>query len=39
MATEHFTPTATPGSRRGQQDRTFENLRERLLAGLPVAER
>jgi pimeloyl-ACP methyl ester carboxylesterase len=39
MATEHFTPRSPVAPPRGHQGRTFENARERLLAGLPVTER
>jgi pimeloyl-ACP methyl ester carboxylesterase len=39
MATEHYAPGFTAAPTRGDQGKTFESLRERLLAGLPVTER
>jgi pimeloyl-ACP methyl ester carboxylesterase len=39
MATEQYTPSTTAAPVRGDQGRTFESPRERLLAGIPVTER
>jgi pimeloyl-ACP methyl ester carboxylesterase len=39
MATEHYAPGFTAVPTRGDQGKTFESLRERLLAGLTVNER
>ena len=39
MATDHYAHSSTVAPTRGGQGRTFETLREQLLAGLPVTDR